>query len=295
MTIDRYVYVSVNKRFEGGYRISYSKTENVTSVAEIEHDLVREALKTTAIQPGLEITSIADIPGNGTGLGSSSSFTVGLLKALLKDDDPGLLAERAFTVEAEKCGHPVGRQDQYAAAHGGVNYMTFSKNRAAVRKLWISQKWKQDFEGHALLLWTGASRNANHILKEQGVVMEHNHNASELGVILSKQAQEFYEELLDGITVKRAAERIHDGWMTKRAIMPIITTPDIDDAYDRAIQAGAWGGKLLGAGGGGFLFILAPKYVHQKILETTGLKNVSFHIEMEGSKVIYDSAPASNS
>jgi len=289
LTIDRYVYVSVNRRFEGGYRISYSKTENVTSVSEIEHDLVREALKTTAIQPGLEITSIADIPGRGAGLGSSSSFTVGLLNALLKDDDPSVLAERAYTIEAEKCGRSVGKQDQYAAAYGGMNYMTFGKRNVCVRRLEISEAWKNDFEKHALLLWTGTSRNANLILKEQAQVLEYNQNAVDLSVILAKQAREFYEEFLEGMTVKRAAELVHSAWMTKRAIMPTITTADIDEAYERALQSGAWGGKLLGAGGGGFMLILAPKYTHARILEATGLRNLPIRIEMEGSKVIYDS------
>lgn len=292
MTIDRYVYVSVNKRFDGGYRVSYSKTENVRSVSEIEHDIVREALGMTKIQPGLEITSVADIPGNGTGLGSSSAFTVGLLKALLKDDDPGTLAERAYTVEAQKCNHPVGKQDQHAAAYGGVNYMTFGRNNVCVSRLMISNAWKADFEKHALLLWTGTSRDANTILKEQARVMEYNPGVIELGITLAGQAREFYENFVSGMTIKRMAERIHEGWMTKRAIVPTITTEDIDDAYERALQAGAWGGKLLGAGGGGFLLILAPIYTHSKILEVTGLRNVPIHIEMEGSKVIYDSTPS---
>lgn len=292
MTIDKYVYVSVNRRFDGGYRVSYSRTENVTSVADIEHDLVRESLRMTAIQPGMEITSIADIPGNGTGLGSSSAFTVGLLHALLKDEEPGVLAERAFVVESEKCGHAVGKQDQYAAAYGGMNYMTFGKNGVGVRRLEISKAWKDDFENHALLLWTGSSRNSDLILKEQAAEMQKGSAALELSIILAKQANEFYEEFLSGVTVKRMAELIHAGWMTKRAIIPTITNAEIDDAYERALQAGAWGGKLLGAGGGGFLFVLAPKYIHARILETTGLRNMKIRIETEGSKVIYDSTAA---
>lgn len=287
LTIDKYVYVCVNKRFEQNYRISYSKLEEVGDVSEIEHRLVREAIGLTNIKIPLEITSVADIPGSGTGLGSSSAFTVGLLNALLKDDKPNILAERAYVVEAEKCGYPVGKQDQYASAYGGMNYMTFGKNNVCVRNIPISSSWKEDFEKHALLLWTGISRESTSILRSQGNAFDEKKTIA-VGKELAEMARNFYEAILYGKSIKHLAEFISLAWENKKRLSPEISNEYIDEWYSKAMEIGAWGGKLLGAGGGGFFLFLAPQYLHKPIIEATKLRKIPFHIELEGSKVIYD-------
>lgn len=284
--IDKYVYVMVNRLFGGGIRVSYSKMENVSSVDEIKHELVRETLRLHNIKNGLEIVSIADVPGSGTGLGSSSAFTVGLLKALGKDVHPSVLAERAYTVESEKCFHPVGKQDQYASSHGGMNFITFGKNSVKVTPLYPSSKWRRNFEKHALLLWTGMVRDANEILKQQSASFS-NGSSIEVGLHLSKHAHEMYQEILEGTDILRVGELLDKTWKTKKLMAPGISNPKIDEWYETALELGASGGKLLGAGGGGFLLFIAPPDRHQYICNATGLQKVEFKFEMEGSKVIH--------
>lgn len=284
--INKYVYVSVNKKFDGKYRVSYAKTENVDRIDEIEHKLVRETLKLAGVKEGTEITSVADIPGNGTGLGSSSSFTVGLLKAYFPIADNGILAERAYTVEAEKCGSPVGKQDQYAAAYGGMNFITFGKRNVNVRKIEPSTEWMKDFEQCSLLLWTGIARDANEILKFQKKGFDDGGNI-EVGKFLAGQAHVFMQEVCDGVRVKRLGEILNETWRWKKKLSPNVSNSRIDTLYDKALEAGAYGGKLCGAGGGGLFFFFAPSYLHRDICEATGLKKVEFKVEPKGSEVIY--------
>jgi len=289
-TIDKYVYVSVNRRFEDGFRISYSITEDVATLEEIGHNLVRTALGITKIKNNLEITSIADIPGKGSGLGSSSAFTVGLLKALLKDpedqDPRAILAERAYIVETE-CGSHVGKQDQYASSYGGMNYITFGKRNVCVRPLSISNEWKDDFERHSMLLWTGISRNANPILSVQRKNALEGRSVEAM-MKLSNLAQTFHRMMIEGESLKSLASVMNEGWQQKRKIADEITNPEIDEWHQAIMRCGAWGAKLCGAGGGGFLFVLAPVHVHRDILAATGLREIRYQIEMEGSKVIYE-------
>lgn len=288
-TINKYVYVSVNRRFENGFRVSYSQVEDVESRDEIQNDLVRRALGMTKIRGNIEITSVADIPGKGSGLGSSSSFTVGLLNALLEEPNEGdpraVLAERAFMVESEG-GNKVGKQDQYAAAYGGVNYMTFGKRNVCVRQLNISQEWKQDFERHSLLLWTGMTRNANGILSQQHINTTEGRSVEAM-MEMRELAQLFYERMLYGASIKGLGDIINQGWKLKRKIASEISTPQIDEWYHTIMECGAWGVKLCGAGGGGFLLVLAPVNIQRDILAATKLRNVPYEIEMEGSKIIY--------
>lgn len=285
--IDKYVYVSVNKKFDGKLRVSYSSTENVEDVSDLKHDLVRETLKNFKIKSGLEITSVADIPGTGTGLGSSSAFTVGLVKALGRETDPATVAERAFYVEAESCHRPVGKQDQYASAFGGFNQILFGKNRVAVTPLLPSHAWISDFESHALLLWTGMTRDAGEILKAQDKAFRDGGNL-EYGKRLVDLAHEFHQDLMDSATMDRLGTLLHISWITKKGLARGVSNQKIDDLYTTALSCGAHGGKLLGAGGGGFLFFLAPPERHGKIVEATGLRKVDFKIEQRGSEVIYD-------
>lgn len=286
--VNKYIYVAVNKKFDGKLRVSYSKTENVSTVGELQHDLVREALSLSNIKSGLEITSVSDIPGSGTGLGSSSAFTVGLLHALYPDVPAGTLAERAFTVEAEKCLHPVGKQDAYAAAFGGINRLIFHSNHVEVNPVNASPIWLELFERHALLLWTGLTRDANEILKHQRKSFEDGGNM-EIGKQLAGLANEFYEEMAQGATVQRVGEFLQEGWKIKKFMAHGISNSRIDALYDTAMRNGAYGGKLLGAGGGGFLLFMACPLQHAQIVRETGLRKVDFKIERKGSEVIYAS------
>lgn len=285
-TIDKFIYVSVNQKFDGKYRVSYSKTENVGSIDEIHHPLAREALRLFNIKTGLEITSVADIPGNGTGLGSSSAFTVGLLKALGKDVQPSILAERAFTVEAEKCFHPTGKQDVYASAHGGLNYMAFHKNSVKVVKIHASDDWIRDLEEHSLLLWTGTSRDANEILKAQNKTFLDGGNV-EIGKMLAQMANDLYVGLLNEIGIPEIGLMMDEAWKVKKFLAHGVSNYKIDNWLELAMRNGAYGGKILGAGGGGFLYLLAPPDSHKSIVEKTGLRKIPFKMEHEGSKVIY--------
>lgn len=286
-TIDKFIYISVNQKFDGKYRVSYSKTENVNSIDEIQHNLVRESLRLFNIKTGLEIVSVADIPGSGTGLGSSSAFTVGLLKALGKDIQPSILAERAFTVEAEKCYSPIGKQDAYASAHGGLNYMAFQKNSVKVIKINPSKDWIREFEDNSLLLWTGVSRDANDILRAQNKTFLDGGNV-EIGKMLAQLANDLYVGLLSGISIPEIGLLMEEAWKIKKFLAHGVSNFQIDVWCEIAMRNGAYGGKILGAGGGGFLYFLAPPDSHKRIVEKTGLRKIPFKMEHEGSKVIYD-------
>lgn len=280
--INKYVYVIANKKFDSKVRVSYSQTENVDHVHELKHELVRETLKFFRIENGIEIASISDIPGNGTGLGSSSSFTVGLVKALGRNIPPGHLAERAYMVEAEQCNHPVGKQDQYSAAHGGFNRFTFYKNSV----ICVSATWPFP-EDWNLLLWTGISRDANEILASQKRSFENGGN-TEIGKQMADLANRFWYEVTDEPPhVSVVGEYLREAWKIKKFFANGISNSKIDSIYDIAILAGAIGGKLCGAGGGGFFFFIAPPETHKNIVKATGLRKIDFKIEPNGSEVIY--------
>jgi len=286
-TINKYVYVSVNRKFDDKVRVSYSQTETVNSTDDLKHDLARESLRLYKIMNGMEISSISDIPGNGTGLGSSSAFTVGLIKAIDPDIPHGILAERAFTVEANECHHPVGKQDQYASALGGMNFITFGKNSVNVRPVYPSSDWMHDFCSYSLLLYTGMTRDANEILQSQRKGFVDGGNI-EIGKMLAGQAHDFMQEIADGAKIRRLGEFMDETWKLKKRLSPNITSSKLDEIYEKAKNAGAYGGKLLGAGGGGFFFFFAPNYLHKAIIEQTGLRRVDFNIEQNGSEVIYE-------
>jgi len=286
--INKFVYVSVNRKFDNSYRVSYSRTENVKTVDEIQHSLVRESIKMFNIKHGLEITSVADIPGNGTGLGSSSSFTVGLIKALSTPILPSQLAERAFRVESEKCGHPVGKQDQYAASYGGMNYFTFNKSGVEVYPLKMSELFKTIFKMHCLLLWTGMNRNANEILDVQNRNFKTRGNI-EIGKQLARLTMDFHSEFRGGMYMERLGEYLQESWKLKKFLAKGITNLTIDKIYENGMRAGAFGGKLLGAGGGGFFLFIAPPDRHKAIIESVGgLRQLDFEFEEMGSQVIYE-------
>lgn len=286
LAINKYIYLSVNNKFDGKFRVSYSKTENVERVDQIEHNIVRECLRNFEIRSGLEIISVSDIPGNGTGLGSSSAFTVGLVKALGREIATASLAERAYRVE-RGCGNNPGKQDAYASAFGGFNRFIFHPKGVERNSITPHSQWMDEFESRSLLLWTGMARDSSEILKAQEGAFEDGRNI-ELGIQLARLANDFYIELLGGADMKRIGEFLSEGWQIKKMLARGISNPSIDNLYELAEIHGAYGAKVCGAGGGGFLFCIAPPEYHAEIVEATGLRQVKFKIENEGSKVIYN-------
>jgi D-glycero-alpha-D-manno-heptose-7-phosphate kinase len=293
--IDKYVYIIMHDAFEKKTILKYSKTEIVHSVEEIQHPIIRESLKLLNFtSPNFELASMADIPA-GTGLGSSGSFTCALLKALhtynktfIKPDD---LAEEACHIEIDVLGEPIGKQDQYISAFGGINCFTFCKNdRVKTKELNISKETLYNLEDHLLLFFTGFSRSASAVLKEQDDKSKNNdsemidnlHFVKELGY-RSKLAFESGD--LDEFA---ALMNIH--WERKKQRSGAMSNNRINTWYDIAMKNGALGGKLIGAGGGGFLMFYAEDTKNlRKVMAREGLQEVRFRFDFDGSKVVTSS------
>lgn len=295
--LDKHVYVSVNDKFDGKTRVSYSVTENVDNPSELKHDLARETLNLFQAK-GIEITSVSDIPGEGTGLGSSSSFTVGLLAALSRKINRNIypkkmLAETAHTVEAKLCQHHgTGKQDQYAAAYGGLHYYEFKENEAVeVQPIFMSPEQKSYVESYLMLLYTGTTRKADAILSDQEKNMKSSRESIEAGCALKEMAVNLAIDLQGG-NFHTIGTYLHEGWKLKKRLSDAISTPELDTLYAKAIECGALGGKLLGAGGGGFFLFFADPKFHADIRSATGLRQVEFKVEEKGSEIIYDSCQA---
>jgi D-glycero-alpha-D-manno-heptose-7-phosphate kinase len=290
--IDKYVYVSVSRPFHEGIVLKYSKIETINEVARIEHPAIREALDYMKLNsPQIEISSFADIP-SGTGLGSSGSFTTALLKALhghyRRNIHPQQLAELACQIEIEKLGEPIGKQDQYIAAYGGITEFRFHRDGSvSSTPLNLSVQTVHDLEDNLLLFFTGISRSAGTILRDQvekseasDAKMIHNLNFTKDLGLRSKAA------LLQGDT-RNFGELMHEHWEHKKSRSNGMTSDFIDNAYSQAIHAGAVGGKLVGAGGGGFLMFYAhDKEKLRKKMAEIGLEEVRFQFDFEGTKVI---------
>jgi D-glycero-alpha-D-manno-heptose-7-phosphate kinase len=290
--IDKYVYITKHRTFQEEIIIKYSKLERVHSVDAIEHPIVREALKLVGVtDPHLELTSMADIPG-GTGLGSSGSFTTALLKALhtFKKSlvSPVELAEQACDIELNKLGEPIGKQDQYIAAIGGITAFTFHRDgRVEYRPCNISEETLFNLEDNLLLFFTGYSRSASAILKDQNdrskkndtAMLENLHFTKELG----------YQSLgaLESGNLEEFARLMDVHWQRKKARSSGMSNPHINDWYDYAMAHGALGGKLIGAGGGGFLmFYTEDKAKLRHAMRQKGLQEVRFRFDFEGTKVV---------
>lgn len=292
--ISKFMYVSINDKFDGMTRVSYSRTENVRHPGDLEHELARECLKFFNVK-GVEVTSVADIPGEGTGLGSSSAFVVGLLACLSKKTTgkvwtPNQLAENAYTIEHKFCGHPgVGKQDAYAAAYGGLRYYQFNKNDTVdVAPIPLMPAGEQQLNDRFLLLYTGITRSASPVLEDQSYNLKHNVASRLAAVELRELATKLAQELADRKFYK-IGKYLSDGWEQKKHLSLEISNPELNRLYDCAIEAGAQGGKLLGAGGGGFFLFCADEYFHDAIIKATGLRRVEFKMCQEGAKIIYDS------
>lgn len=290
--IDKYVYITKHRTFQQEIIVKYSKLERAASVDAIEHPIVREALKLVGVtEPHIELTSMADIPG-GTGLGSSGSFTTALLKALhaYKKNliSPAELAEQACEIELNKLGEPIGKQDQYIAAIGGITAFTFHKDgRVEYRPCNISEETLFNLEDNLLLFFTGYSRSASAILKDQNDRSKQNDQAMLDNLHFTKDLG--YQSLaaLESENLEEFARLMDVHWQRKKARSSGMSNQHINDWYDYAMQNGALGGKLIGAGGGGFLMFYAhDKQKLRHAMRQKGLQEVRFRFDFEGTKVV---------
>jgi D-glycero-alpha-D-manno-heptose-7-phosphate kinase len=291
--IDRYVYITIHDTFQQEFIIKYSRLERVNSIGAIEHPIIRESLKLTEIDENgsLEVTSMADIP-SGTGLGSSGSFTTALLKALHAHQrhliHPQELAEQACDIEINRLGEPIGKQDQYIAAFGGITCFEFQPDgKVRAWPLRISEEMRFNLEDNLLLFFTGYSRSASTVLKEQNDrsktmdpdMLANLHFVKELAVE-SQQA-------LEGGNLKEFARLMNVHWQNKKKRSNNMSNSHINDLYDLAMANGALGGKLIGAGGGGFLmFYSEEKTKLRHVMREQGLKEVRFKFDFEGTKLL---------
>jgi len=291
-TIDKYIYVTVKRQLdlvENKYRISWSKLELRDNVEDIEHPIVREALKLMNINFPIEITTIADIPAN-TGLGSSSAFAVGLIHVLyaLKGQmvTKNTLASMAAHIEIDILKRNIGAQDHYAAAYGNLNVFIFHKNGSvSVEPVFYDPVFKEKIQDKLMLFYTGLKRDASEVLKSQKENM-----VKKLDVM--KRMKDLVDPLRDiissGKNENKFGETLHKGWILKKSITKEISNKQIDEYYNRALKAGAIGGKLLGAGGGGFLLIYSePKHREAVIKSLSGLHRVHFKFDDAGSRITY--------
>jgi D-glycero-alpha-D-manno-heptose-7-phosphate kinase len=291
MTVDKYVYVTVNKKFDENIRLSYSKVEEVESAGQLEHKVARLALQKLGVHAGIEITSIADIPSKGSGLGSSSSFTVGLLHALHaylgQYVPPARLAQESCEIEIDLSGDKIGKQDQYAAAFGGLNFIQFHPDDSVtVDPIICTKETKRTLDASLLCFYTGKTRNASSILAAQSDQLEADEESRNKVCQLVKLTLRLREELQSN-QLEAVGEILHESWLLKKGLTPGISDPQIDSWYSCARQAGAQGGKLLGAGGGGFLMFFARPDRHEEIKRALSeLRPFDLHFENRGSRII---------
>jgi D-glycero-alpha-D-manno-heptose-7-phosphate kinase len=290
--IDKYVYITLHQTFQKGLILKYSKMEQVEEVEKVQHPIIREALKMMNVtDPQLEMTSMADIPA-GTGLGSSGSFTTALLRALhihekrmvTKHD----LAEEACKIEIEKVGSPIGKQDQYIAAYGGLTCFHFLPNdQVEVQPLKIESQTMYNLEDNLLLFFTGYSRSASSILKHQDEKSKQ-HDATMIDNLhFMKDLAYKSKEALETGDLRAFANYMKVHWEHKRQRSGGMTNPDIDQWYELAMNNGALGGKLVGAGGGGFLMFYSEEKTRlRQVLAQAGLREVRFRFDFEGTKAV---------
>jgi D-glycero-alpha-D-manno-heptose-7-phosphate kinase len=294
--INKYVYISINRpQVDDLIRVKYSKSETVEDLNEVQHELVREAMRLTGVERGVEIVSMADVPA-GTGMGSSGSFLIALLRALhaMKHEHvaPGQLAEEACHIEIDMVGSPVGKQDQYVAAFGGISCFEIAPSgEVAVTRLPLNNHRLDEFRTNLLLFYTGIQRSAMDILEEQkrdttqakDNVVESLHKTKALGL-------EIKEALVAG-DFNRYGELLDVHWQNKKRRSAKISDSRIDRWYEMARDNGALGGKLIGAGGGGFFFFYCPNSHKRQLREAMaeeGLREMQFDFDFEGAKVVMD-------
>jgi D-glycero-alpha-D-manno-heptose-7-phosphate kinase len=290
--IDKYIYVTVNQKFDNGIRVSYSVTEEVNSIPEIRHNIVREALKFLNLQGGIEITTIADIPSRGTGLGSSSSFTVGLLNVLNAFQHRYVSSEQlgadSCRIEIDILGEPIGKQDQYAAAYGGLNLIEFNPDDSVgVTPVICHPDTTKALQKGILVFYTGITRSASDLLRKQSDDM--NGNADKLrGMRRMVELAYLLRDELQANNIEAFGEILHENWELKKSMTEGVSNSHINDAYEAARRAGALGGKLLGAGAGGFLMLFAPPERHAAVVSALQpMRRVPMAFESLGSRIIF--------
>jgi len=288
-TIDKYMYITVKEYFDTNkIFLKYSRTELVSNINKIKHPIIREALKLVGIVRGIDITSLANIP-SATGLGSSSAFTVGLLNALYayldEHKSPEHLAKEACKIEIDILKEPIGKQDQYITAYGGLRHILFNPDESVnVEMIIIPKSLKEELENNLMLFYTGIQRKASEILQEQ------KSNTNKKMEFLDRMRDISFElkEALLKKDLTRFGELLHKNWEYKKMLASKITNDVIDRYYKIAIKNGALGGKVLGAGGGGFLLFYCEQKNQNKLLKSlSSLKHVPFKFESNGTRIVY--------
>ena len=287
--IDKYIYVIVKQRFDDDIYVNYSKKEIVSTIDDLEHELVREAMRMTGVVKGVEITTLADIPSaGGSGLGSSSAVTVGLLNALFAYQGHQVsaaeLAERACTIEIELCGKPIGKQDQYIAALGGIRDIRFGPGDEVVgEELGLPAAERRALQHQIMLFYTGVTRSANTILAEQNA----NIAATRPQLDLLRDLAGFAVDRLRSGDVDAIGPALRESWEAKRKLASGVSNGQIDDAVGRALDAGATGAKLTGAGGGGFLLVICPMEQQRAVRRSLAdMRELPIKLDRLGSRVV---------
>ncbi|MEC9117935.1 MAG: GHMP kinase [Candidatus Thermoplasmatota archaeon] len=291
LAMARYLYVTVNPRFDNSIRISYSSMEFVDDINEIQHELVREAMRSTGVTHGIEVTTIADIPSRGTGLGSSSAVTIGLLNALsslagnpMSSEE---LAKEACRIEIDVLGQPIGKQDQYATAIGGVNTIGFLPDGSvSIDPLILSDNTKQRIENEFSLVYTGLTRSANSVLSKQKELTAD--RMEELSILRLQAFQ--VRSALEGGRLEEVGRLLEESWQIKRNLVDGITGELLDSLHEQLIDAGATGAKLLGAGGGGFFLVHGDTEIKTRLENSLSSKHkiLPLLIDSQGSTIIHD-------
>jgi D-glycero-alpha-D-manno-heptose-7-phosphate kinase len=291
--IDKYVFVGANRGFRETIRLAYSKTETVDSVDEIEHRIFRESLRYVGIHKGIELFSVADVPGN-SGLGSSGSFTVALLNALHAYHgnfvSTGQLAEQACAIEIDVLKEPIGKQDQYIAAYGGVTAFTFQRDGSVIaERVPIRDEVVDELESNLVIFYSGVERSASAVLADQGKKIRENTDSAVERMHRIKQLGHDTHRLLVRGEIDSYGELLHEHWTHKRKLASSMTDPAIDEHYEAARKAGAIGGKLMGAGGGGFFMFYTRPADKRRVWETMvqrGLKALRFRFDPDGARIL---------
>ena len=289
--IDKSIFVVIKRRFDDKLRVGYTRAELVDAVGDLRHDLIREALRLTGIDHGVELNTMGDIPSEGSGLGSSSTVTVGALHALYTLRRQLVTAEelarQACHIEIDVLGKPIGIQDQYIAAYGGLRFFEFLPGSGEVRhtRLELDTATQRRLNHNLLLFYTGVTRQADTILEEQ------QDNIGRRLAVLDQMKALAYNACvkLQGGDVDALGEMLHESWLLKRQLASKISSSELDELYDTARRAGALGGKIAGAGGGGFLMLYCPPERQEHLRQQLGhLRELPFNLGQDGSKVIFD-------
>lgn len=288
--IDKYIFVIVKERFDENIRIGYTRTELVSEVHEIQHELVREALDLTETCKKIEIDTIGDIPSTGSGLGSSSTVTVGILNALYNYHNrpvcQEMLAQQTCEIEIDRLQKPIGKQDQYIVAYGGLRFIRFlSDERVIVESVELSESERRRFNQQLMLFYTNTPRRSESVLNEQNTNIPDRMDLLRELKAMALQGR----SLLECGDFDEFGRLLHESWQFKKQLASRISNPAIDEIYHQALQAGALGGKITGAGGGGFLLLYCPREKQYDVRRALApLQELPFHLERDGSKVIFN-------